>query len=171
MSIPQEPRDPAASPPDNRPPVSPGYPGAAGWSGGEELPRYTVPGPPPGGGPSTAGYPTVSSSAPPQYPQPGPFLAQYPPMYPGYPVVVQPARSNGLGVAGFVTGLLGLIFFWVPGLGLILGSLGTILGGVAYSAARKAGSNNGLAIAGLVLGIVSLIPAIIVLTALSNPLP
>jgi len=168
MSIPQEPRDPTFSPADDRTPVSPGHPAAAGWSGGEESPRYTAAGPPPGG-PITQGYPRVNSSAPPQYPQPGPFPAQYPPTYPGYPIVVQPARSNGLGVAGFVTGLVGLIFFWVPALGLTLGSLGIILGGVAYSAARKAGSSNGLAIAGLVLGIVSVIPAIIVLTALSNP--
>jgi len=155
MSIPQESNDPTPSP-------------SAGWPGGEESLLYTVPGPPPGA-PSTAGYPAVNSSVQPQYPQPGPFPAQYPPTYPNYPIVVQPARPNGLGVAGFVTGLLGLIFFWVPALGVILGSLGIILGGAAYSASRKAGSSNGLAIAGLVLGIVSLIPAIIVITALSNP--
>ena len=111
----------------------------------------------------------MDSPTPPPYPQPGPLPGQYPPPSPNYPILVQPARPNGLGVAGFVTGLLGLILFWVPGLGLILGSLGIILGGIAYSASRKAGSSNGLAIAGLVLGIVSLIPAIIVLTALSNP--
>jgi hypothetical protein len=99
-----------------------------------------------------------------QYPQRGPF-----PTHSSHSIVVQSARSNVLGVAGFVTGLSGLIFFRVPALGLILGSLGVILGGAAYSAARKAGSSNGLAIAGLVLGIVSLIPAIIVLTAPSNP--
>jgi hypothetical protein len=73
-----------------------------------------------------------------------------------------------LGVAGFVTGLLGLVFFWVPGLGLTLGALGIILGGVGMSAARKVGSSNGLAVAGLILGIVSVIPAILVLTELSS---
>ena len=84
------------------------------------------------------------------------------------PYVVAQAPSNGLGTAGFVTGLLGLIFFWVPGVGLVLGILGIVLGAAGISAGRKSGAGTGLAIAGLVLGIVSLVPAIIVISAVSN---
>lgn len=100
--------------------------------------------------------------------QPGPFRPLYPPVYPVQQVVFTPARANGLGVAGFVTGLVGLLLFWVPGLGIVSGALGLILGGVGISTARKDGSSAGLAIAGLVLGIISIIPAVLVLTALSN---
>lgn len=167
MSNPHQSQDTTSSPPKDqpRPPV---YPADASWAGVENSPRYTTAAAPTGD-PATAGYPTGNPSAPLPYPQPGPFPAQqYLSPYPSYPIVVPAPRPNGLAVAGFVTGLLGLIFFWVPGLGLILGSLGIILGGVAMSASRKAGSSNGLAIAGLVLGIISLIPAILVLTALSN---
>ena len=70
-----------------------------------------------------------------------------------------------------MTGLLGLILFWFPVLGLILGALGIVLGGVAISAWRKLGASNGLGIAGLVLGIFALVPAFPVLVALSNSTP
>ena len=92
-----------------------------------------------------------------------------PPAY-GYPgtVVVQQAPSNGLGTAGFVTGLLGLILCWVPILGIILGLLGIILGGVGISTGHKKGAGTGLAIAGLVLGLIALVPAIIIIAAVSS---
>ena len=67
-----------------------------------------------------------------------------------------------------MTGLLGLILFWFPVLGLILGALGIVLGGVAISASRKLRASNTLGIAGLVLGIVALVPVFLVLVALSN---
>jgi hypothetical protein len=94
----------------------------------------------------------------------------YPPQYAapaqhGYPA---PAPSNGLGVAGFVTGLLGLVFCWVPGLGIILAILGTVLGGAGMAAGRRSGAGTGLAIAGLVLGIVALIPAILIIVAIAD---
>lgn len=94
-----------------------------------------------------------------------------PPAYPNamQPVIVmQPANSNGMGTAGFVTGLIGLIFCWVPVLGIILAALGIIFGGVASSASRKAGTNNSLAIAGLVLGVIALVIAILLIIAVSS---
>jgi len=49
--------------------------------------------------------------------------------------------------------------------------LGIVLGGVAISASRKLGASNGLGVAGLVLGIVALVPAFLVLVALSSSTP
>jgi hypothetical protein len=108
--------------------------------------------------------------APPPY-QPAMYNAP-PPGY-GYPapVYVQQPPSNGVGVAGFVTGLLGLILCWFPVVGLILGVLGIILGGVGISTSRKTGAGSGLAIAGLVLGVISLVPAIIIIAAVSSVTP
>ena len=85
-------------------------------------------------------------------------------------VIVQaPARpGNGLGVAGFVTGLLGLIFCWVPAFGVVLALLGVILGGVGIATGRKKGAPIGLAVSGLVLGIVALIPAVVILSAAAS---
>ena len=99
--------------------------------------------------------------AQPGYPQQG---------YAPQPVFVQaPAQpGNGLGVAGFVTGLLGLIFCWVPALGITLALLGVILGGVGIATGKKKGAPTGLAIAGLVLGIIALIPAIVIISAVSS---
>jgi len=124
----------------------------------------------------------VAPSQPPQYPAPyqqpyqqayqQPYQQPYqqsPPGY-GYPgtVVVQQAPSNGLGTAGFVTGLLGLIFCWVFVFGLILGLLGIILGGAGISSGRKKGAGTGLAIAGLVLGLISLVPSILIIAFVSS---
>ena len=88
----------------------------------------------------------------------------------GYPstVVIQQAPSNGLGTAGFVLGLLGLILCWVPVFGIILGLLGVILGGVGISSGKKKGAGTGLAISGLVLGLISLVPAVIIIAAVSS---
>lgn len=82
-------------------------------------------------------------------------------------IVVQNASTpgNGLGVAGFV---LGLIFCWVPGLGITLAVLGVILGGIGIATGTKKGAPMGLAIAGLVLGIIALIPAIMIIAAVAS---
>jgi hypothetical protein len=76
-----------------------------------------------------------------------------------YPVY-GPPPGNGIGVAGFVTGLVGLVLFWVPILGLILAGTGVALSAVGMSQGRKTGASTGLAIAGLVCGIVGVIPAL-----------
>ncbi len=69
--------------------------------------------------------------------------------------------STGMGVAGFVTGLLGLLLSWFPLAGIVLGALGVVLGGVGISQGRKAGARTGLATAGVVLGALGVVIAII----------
>lgn len=94
-----------------------------------------------------------------------PYGAQYAPSpqpY-GYPPAAPSAGTNGMGVAGFVTGLLGLIFCWVPWLGILLAIVGVVLSGAGMSQGRKKGQSTGLAIAGLVCGIIALIPAVIIM--------
>ncbi len=125
------------------------------------------------GGWSPTGRHQVPGSDPAPYEQPQQQYEQqyqYPPQYGQtvQQVIVQHGASNGLGVAGFVTGLLGLIFCWVPGLGIVLAVLGIILGGVGIASGRKSGAGIGLAVAGLVLGIIALIPAILIISAVST---
>ena len=73
-----------------------------------------------------------------------------------------PAKSNGLGIAALVLGILSIpaAFFFV---GLVFGLLAIIFGiiGLRRVKARRA-DNKGMAIAGLVTGIVGLILSIIV---------
>jgi hypothetical protein len=139
---------------------------------------------PAAGGILTSQYPEQPPyGGPQQYGRPQPYQGQQPPNPYGYPpppqqpqwgppppYYVMPVqnRSNGLGVAGFVTGLLGLVFFWFPIVGLILALLGIILGGSGIAVGRRDNSGTGLAIAGLVCGIVAMIPAIIIIAAISS---
>jgi hypothetical protein len=107
--------------------------------------------------------PVPYGQPPPGY-QPAGFQPQaYPPQFP-FPG--QQAPSNGLGIAGFVTGLVGLVLCWVPILGLILAACGVALSATGMSQAKRTGASNGLAIAGLVLGILALIPSLFFLVAL-----
>ena len=72
----------------------------------------------------------------------------------------------GMGVAGFVTGLVGLGLSWViPLLGIILGVLGIVLGGVGISQGRRTGDKTGLAVAGVVLGALAVVAAIFIVAA------
>jgi amino acid transporter len=66
-------------------------------------------------------------------------------------------ERSGLGVAGFVLGLVGILFFWIPVIGLILGILGIIFSILGIRRSKK----RGLAITGLVLSIVGLLLAVI----------
>lgn len=73
--------------------------------------------------------------------------------------------SNGLGTAGFVVGLIGLVFSFIPLIGVIawpLVILGIIFSSVGMSKAAKGrATNKGLAIAGLVVSIVGLVVCIL----------
>jgi hypothetical protein len=86
----------------------------------------------------------------------------------GYAPAPYPAPTNGMGIAGFVLGLLGLLFFWVPVLGLLLAGLGIALSGVGLAQGRRTGASTGLAVAGLVCGIVGVIPAFVILVAFAS---
>jgi hypothetical protein len=79
--------------------------------------------------------------------------------------------GNGIGIGGFVCGLVGLLLGWlIPLVGVVLGILGVTLGGVGTSRARRQGSGAGLAIAGVVLGALALIVSIIVWVAVAHAL-
>src|SRR3954453_21223854 len=66
-----------------------------------------------------------------QAPAPQPYGAPAPQPY-GYAPVPQ-TPSNGLGVAGFVTGLVGLVLCWVPWFGMLLGLVGIVLSGIGIA--------------------------------------
>lgn len=66
------------------------------------------------------------------------------------PVVVK--KGNGMGVAGFVLALLGLIFCWVPVIDWILWLLGVIFSLIGVFKPKK-----GLAIAGLVISFIGIL--------------
>jgi hypothetical protein len=94
----------------------------------------------------------------------------YPPNFPppppqpyGYGAAAQP--QNGLGVAGFVLGIVGLVFSFIPFVGVIawpMVIIGLVLSGVGMSKAQKGQANNlGLAIAGLVTSAIGLLICIV----------
>ncbi|MCC8035925.1 MAG: hypothetical protein LIO77_08375 [Rikenellaceae bacterium] len=76
-------------------------------------------------------------------------------------VIIQEKKGNGVGTAGFVLALLGLIFCWVPVLGWILWLLGLILSFVGVFKTPR-----GLSIAGLIISCISIIITLAVLGAI-----
>ena len=71
-------------------------------------------------------------------------------------------KSNGIGTAGFVLALLGVILCWIPVLNWILWLLGLIFSFIGVFKKPK-----GLAITGLVLSFISIIIIIAVLGAVA----
>lgn len=69
-----------------------------------------------------------------------------------------PHRSNGLGTAGFVLALLGLILCWIPILDWLLWFLGALFSFIGVFKAPR-----GLAIAGLVISFIAFIVLFILL--------
>ena len=69
-------------------------------------------------------------------------------------VIVQTveSKSNGIGTAGFVLALLGLLFSWVPVVDFILWFLGILFSFIGCFKSPK-----GLAIAGLILSLLGII--------------
>ena len=100
----------------------------------------------------------------PQYTQtPYGVQQQYNQQYYGQPVkaVVYdavPDQMHGTSVAALVCGILGLLFFWIPGLDLILCLAGLICGIIAVA---KGFGGRGMAITGLVLSIIDCILTLI----------
>jgi len=72
------------------------------------------------------------------------------------------SNGNGLGTAGFVLSLLGLLFGWIPVLGWILWLLGLVLSSAGMFKRPK-----GLAIAGLCISSIGLIILIAVAGSIS----
>lgn len=82
------------------------------------------------------------------------------------------APSNGMGVTGLVTGIVGASLAWVPGLGIILGILGVVFGSLGwYYANQGRATNKGMSIAGLTLGIFAIAfwPILIIIVAVASP--
>ncbi|WP_151898117.1 DUF4190 domain-containing protein [Streptomyces sp. C8S0] len=152
----------------------PGGFGPSPYAQGQPQPGYGYPGPEAGGQPAY-GYPAPDAGAQPGYGYP----AQ--PPAPGYPAppagapyaapapygAAQPA--NGLGTAGLVCGIIGVvlnvtvILWWA---GIILGILAIIFGAVGRGKVKRGeATNKGAATSGLVLGIIAtvLLPSIILL--------
>ena len=69
-----------------------------------------------------------------------------------------PGETQGTSVAALVCGILGLIFFWIPGLDLVLCLAGLICGIISVA---KGHGGRGMAIAGLVLSIIDCILTLI----------
>lgn len=83
---------------------------------------------------------------------------------------ISPTPSNGMGVTGLVTGIIGACLAWVPGLGFILGVLGIVFGSIGwYYATQDRATNKGMSIAGLVLGTFAVVfwPVTIIIAAAS----
>jgi hypothetical protein len=85
--------------------------------------------------------------------------------YPGQYAPPPVKGSNGLAVAGFVLGLLGLLSSWIPLLnilGIILGVIGVVLAGVGLAKSKKVNAGKGLAIAGIILGALGVVIAVLI---------
>jgi hypothetical protein len=98
------------------------------------------------------------------YAQPGNYAGQsyYPPnaqaMYPPQPAYVpyggyRPVQTNGPGIASLVLGIIGVVIFWVPFVGLPVSIVGLALAAVGM----KRIDGKGFAVAGLVLSIIGVI--------------
>ncbi|MFT4008833.1 MAG: hypothetical protein QM655_02205 [Nocardioidaceae bacterium] len=79
--------------------------------------------------------------------------------------------SNGLAVAGFVLGLLGLLGSFIPVVNIgaiVLAVIGLVLAGIGLARSKSARGGKGLAIAGLILSVLGIIIAIIIDVAVGN---
>ena len=84
------------------------------------------------------------------------------------PAAGRAGATSGVSIAGFVTGLLGLLFCWFAFVGVPLGILGVVLGAVGVSKAGKDGSSTGLAKAGIVLGALGVVIAIVLIAVVAS---
>ena len=79
--------------------------------------------------------------------------------------VVVEVKRNGIGTAGFILALLGLIFSWVPVLDYILWFLGALFSFIGVFKKPR-----GLAIAGLIISFIGIIVILVVLGAIAGGL-
>ncbi len=101
-------------------------------------------------------------------------MPQYPPAVPGYYPPPPPPPQNGFGTAAFVLGLLGLLFSFIPIIGVIawpLVLLALVFAGLGLSRVRAGrATNKGLTIAGLVCAVIGLLICILYAAAFSAAL-
>lgn len=92
----------------------------------------------------------------PTYQQPVQQPAQPAYQQPGYPVQQPVVPGKGMGIAGMVLGIIGLVLmcFWY--LGIPCAIIGLILSGLATSKAKQVGLKNGMATAGIVCSCIAL---------------
>lgn len=97
------------------------------------------------------------------YPPPPPPPYGQPYYGPLYPPVAQP--RNGMGTAGMVLGIVGLVLGWLPMIGwlaFVLALVGLPLSGVGYSRTKRGeATNRGPAIAGIVCNIITLVVCVL----------
>lgn len=82
-----------------------------------------------------------------------------------------PKGSNGLAVAGFILGLLGLLGSFIPVVNIgaiIIAVVGLALASVGLVRSKTVRAGKGLAVAGLILGVLAIIIAIIIDAAVGN---
>jgi hypothetical protein len=97
---------------------------------------------------------------PPAYPPPQAPMG-YPAPPPGYDRYPQPPTRNGMAIAALVLGILGIVLFFIPFVGMIPGILGIVFGAVALRAVKRGGAGRGMAIAGLVCGAIGTVICLI----------
>jgi Domain of unknown function (DUF4190) len=86
-----------------------------------------------------------------------------------YPAALS-TPSNGMGVTGLVTGIIGACLAWLPGIGFILGVLGIVFGSIGWHYAKQGrATNKGMAIAGVILGVLAVAfwPILIIIAAVA----
>ncbi|WP_211116365.1 DUF4190 domain-containing protein [Glycomyces buryatensis] len=135
-------------PPPDQPGQSDGY--QYDPYGGQSGSQPPPPPQPSGYSPQPPGY---GQQAPTPYgpPQLPPAM---PPAYGGYPMSMP---QNGLGTAGMVLGIIGIVLFWCGWIGIVLAILAVIFGGVGIARANKGeATNKGMAVSGVVLGVITL---------------
>ena len=72
-------------------------------------------------------------------------------------------KSNGIAIAGFITGLTGFIFSWIPFLPMVILIVGLVLSSIGYKNYKKTNKNKGFSVAGIVLSIVGLFSQAVIL--------
>lgn len=73
--------------------------------------------------------------------------------------MVDTPKTNGIATAGFVLALCALVLFLLPGVGLVVWTLGLIFSAIGLSKARKLDGQprHGLAVAGLVVSLAGIV--------------
>ena len=101
----------------------------------------------------------VSSGQPVPSEQPSYQQASY-----SEPAYTEQTAPSGAGVGAMVCGIISLVLFWVPIVGLVLGIIATILGGKGRQTLPP--DKRGMSLAGFIMGIIGMAIGIIILVVL-----